>query len=89
MMKIEYKKAKCRVELDWFLRGSVLKGTIESGCTEARTYFQMESDAPPEKIEQLIKNAKRGCFAENMIQAAVPLKSEIELNGNRIEFGLS
>ena len=89
MMKVEYKKAKCRVELDWFLRGSVLKGTIESGCTEARTYFHVESDAPPEKIGQLIKNAKRGCFAENMIQAAVPLKSEIELNGNRIEFGHS
>ena len=89
MMKVEYKKAKCRVELDWFLRGSVLKGTIDSGCTEARSYFQVESDAPPEKIEQLVINAKRGCYAEKMIQAAVPLKSEIELNGNRMEFGYS
>ena len=28
--------------------------------------------------------AKRGCFVENMIQTAVPLKSSITLNGSEI-----
>ncbi len=81
MMKIEVKKASCRVEMDYFLRGSVLRGTVESGCTETRTFFRVESDATPEKIALLIRNAKQGCYAERMIQSAVPLKSEIELNG--------
>lgn len=81
MMKMAVKKASCRVEMDYFLKGSVLKGTVTSGCTEARTYFKVESDAPPEKVALLIRNAKRGCYAENMVRTAVPLKSQIELNG--------
>ncbi len=81
MMKIEVKKASSRVEMDYFLRGSVLRGTVESGCTETRTFFRVESGAPPEKIALLIRNAKQGCYAERMIQSAVPLKSKIKLNG--------
>ena len=29
----------------------------------------------------LIRNAKRGCFAESMIKNSVPLKSFVEING--------
>ena len=85
MMKIPVTKARCRIEYDFFLRGSVLKGTVESGCTETRTIFRVESGAPPEKIALLIRNAKQGCYAERMIQSSVPLKSEIELNGEPLE----
>ncbi len=81
MMKVEIKSASCRVEMDYFLKGSVLKGTVDSGCTETRTFFRVESDAPADKIALLIRNAKQGCYAERMIQSAVPLKSEVELNG--------
>jgi uncharacterized OsmC-like protein len=81
MMKVEIKSASCRVEMDYFLKGSVLKGTVDSGCTETRTFFRVESDAPADKIALLIRNAKQGCYAERMTQSAVPLKSEVELNG--------
>jgi len=81
MKKVPFKRASCRVEMDYFLRGSFLRGTVESGCTEVRTRFEVESKAPPEAIRHVIRMAKKGCFAENMIQAAVPLKSSIRLNG--------
>lgn len=84
MMKIEYKSSQVRVEMDYLLSGSVLAGTVKSECLETRTFFTVESDAPEERVLALIKNAKQGCFAESMIQAAVPLKSEIKLNGKRI-----
>ena len=84
MMKVEIKSASCRVEMDYFLKGSVLKGTVDSGCTETRTFFRVESDAPADKIALLIRNAKQRCYAERMIQSAVPLKSEVELNGARL-----
>jgi len=41
----------------------------------------VESDAPPEKLRHLIKNAKAGCFAEGLIEQKVPLNSTIEVNG--------
>ncbi len=84
MMKIEYKSAKVRVEMDYLLSGSVLKGTVKAECLETRTFFEVESDSPEDHVLALIKNAKQGCFAESMIQAAVPLKSEIKLNGEAI-----
>ncbi len=84
MMKTPFKKASCRVDFDYFLKGSVLKETVESGCTAVRTHFVVESDEPEENVLALIKNAKRGCFAESMVTTAVPLTSTIELNGKAV-----
>lgn len=81
MMKIEFKHASCRVEFDYYLKGSVLKGTVRSGCSGVRTHFKVESEAPDDKVLALIRNAKQGCFAENMIKEAVSVSSSIELNG--------
>jgi len=82
MMKLKFKQASCRVEMDYFLKGSVLKGTVESGCSETRVLFRVDTDEPDrERVDMLIRNAKRGCFAENMIRQSVPVKSTVELNG--------
>ena len=42
-----------------------------------------------ESIREIIRLAKRGCFVENMIQTAVPLKSSIALNGKEITVDLN
>ena len=82
MMKLKFKQASCRVEMDYFLKGSVLQGTVESGCTETRVLFRVDIDEPDrERVDMLIRNAKRGCFAESMIKASVPVKSTVEVNG--------
>ena len=54
MMKLSVGKATVNVDLDYFLKGSVLKNTVDSGCSAARTHFIVNSDEPREKIEQLI-----------------------------------
>ena len=91
MMKVKFKQASCRVEMDYFLKGSVLKGTIESGCAETRVVFRVDTDEPDlERVNLLIRNAKRGCFAENMIRDSVPVKSTVEVNGiNRTIAGVT
>ena len=82
MMKLKFSQASCRVEMDYFLKGSVLQGTVESGCTETRVLFRVDTDEPDEqRVNMLIRNAKRGCFAESMIKASVPVKSTVEVNG--------
>jgi len=82
MMKLKVSQASCRVEMDYFLRGSVLQGTVEAGCTETRVLFRVDTDEPDqERVNRLIRNAKRGCFAESMIKASVPVKSTVEVNG--------
>ena len=87
-MNLRIQSARVRVEMDCFHRGSVLQGTLVGGCNEVRSDFELESDEPEEKLRLLIRNAKRACFAENMVQTAVPLKSSIKLNGKPIDVPL-
>ena len=81
MMKMTVTKASCKVRFRKFLGGSVLKGTVYNRWDGVDTHLSIESDAPPEKLAQLVKNAKNGCFAEGLITQAVPLNSTIEVNG--------
>lgn len=85
MTKTTFEKAACRVEFDYFLKGSVLKGDVNSGCRRVRTHFKVESSDSEEKILNIIRLAKQGCYAEQMVQTAVPLTSTVELNGENLD----
>ena len=81
MRKISISKARVHVEMDYYLSGSVLAGTVSSGVTEVRSEFEVSSDAPEEDIAYVVRLAKQGCFAERLVETAVPIKSTLILNG--------
>ena len=81
MRKMKVTKASCKVRFRKFLGGSVLKGTVYNRWDGVDTHLAIESDAPPEKIAHLLRNAKAGCFAEGLITQQVPLNSTLEVNG--------
>ncbi len=67
--------------MDYYLSGSVLAGTVNSGVTEVRSQFEVSSNEPEEDIVYVIRLAKRGCFAERLVETTVPIKSTLKLNG--------
>ncbi len=69
------------VEMDYYLTGSVLAGTVESGVTRVRSDFEVDSDEAEEDVLYVIRLAKRGCFAERLVQTPVPIQSTLKLNG--------
>ena len=71
----------CERKFRKFLGGSVIKGTVFNRWDGVDTHLAIESDAPPEKIAHLLRNAKAGCFAEGLITQPVPLVSTLEVNG--------
>ena len=81
MRKLTINSARVRVEMDYYLSGSVLAGTVNSGVTEVRSQFDVSSDEPEEDIAYVVRLAKRGCFAERLVETAVPMKSTLTLNG--------
>jgi uncharacterized OsmC-like protein len=85
MTKTRIGKAKVRVVIHWYLQGSVLKGTVDSGCREVQTHLEVDSDDDPEKVRHVVRCAKKGCFAEQMIVRPTPLTSTIRINGAAFE----
>ena len=81
MRKIPIGSAKVHVEMDYYLSGSVLAGTSNSGVTSVRSDFEVTSDASEDEILNVIRLAKRGCFAERLVETAVPVTSTLKLNG--------
>ena len=84
MKGIEIKSADVNVEFDYFLQGSVIKGTVNNSVTEVRSYFEVDSEETAKKVIEVIKLAKQGCFAESLVRNAIPLVSTCLLNGNEI-----
>ena len=84
MRKLSISKARVHVEMDYYLSGSVLAGTVESGVTELRSRFEVSSDEPEEDVAYVIKLAKQGCFAERLVETAVPIRSALILNGKEV-----
>jgi hypothetical protein len=85
MMKLTIKDASVKVRFRKFLGGSVLKGTVYNRWDGVDTHLTLDSDAPPDKLAHLIRNAKAGCFAEGLIEQKVPLNSTITVNGQPFE----
>ena len=85
MTKTKVSKAKVRVLIHWFLTGSVLKGTVDSGGKSVETHLEVESDDDAEKIAHVIRCAKKGCFAEQLVVRPVPLVSTVLLNGKSFQ----
>ena len=86
MMKLKIRKSKCHVEFDFMLSGSVLQGTVKSTWKSVTTQLDIDSDEPMDKIVALVRNAKGGCFAENLVVQQVPLVSSVTLRGETVEF---
>jgi uncharacterized OsmC-like protein len=85
-MRLTIRAARTHVEMDFFQRqlGSVWDGNIQSGCREVRVRLEIESDEPDVKLLALVRNAKRGCFAENLVKQAVPLHGTVLINGREV-----
>ena len=85
MTKTRIAKARVRVLIHWYLKGSVIKGTVESGCKEVETHLEVESDDDAERVRHVVRCAKKGCFAEQMVVKPVPLTGSIRINGQAFE----
>lgn len=81
MMKIEVKKARVHVTMRNKTEGSVLQGTVQATCLGVETKLELESDESAERIQELMRNAERGCFTMQALIAPVVFERTATLNG--------
>jgi hypothetical protein len=85
MLKKTITGASVQVTLDLYTGGSVRAGKITAGATAVRTELTVDSPESKEDIASIIQLAKQGCFAEQMVQNAVPVLSTYVINGESME----
>jgi hypothetical protein len=85
MMKVDVKKARVHVTMRNKTEGSVLQGSVEASCLGFESRLELESDEPPERILQLLRNAEHGCFTLQALQAPVTFERTATLNGQPLE----
>ena len=88
MLRKRVTGASVRVEFDLYLGGSVLAGTVAGGATAVRSHLTIDSPESPDDIARLVRLAKQGCFAEQMIRRAMPLISTYVVNGQETTLGV-
>ena len=84
--KVEFTSVKGYIKLNLTMTGSVLAETIDAGASSVETEFVVESDADPETIRSILRNARRGCWARQMIAKPIQFNDSVTLNGQRFEF---
>ncbi len=85
MMKIGVNHAKVSVRARFRTTGSVLQETIEASTLDFEVKIEVDSDAPPERVAALIRNAEAGCYVMQAIRNPVPVTTTVDLNGEALE----
>jgi organic hydroperoxide reductase OsmC/OhrA len=81
MLKTHIEKAKVAVTARFKNEGSVLRETVQAEGLGIETRCEITSDAPPESVAKVIRNAEAGCYVIQTIRRPTEVKSEYMLNG--------
>lgn len=65
----------------WHVDGSVFRQTRVSTMDRVETRVEIDSDADPDLIAAVLRNAANGCHAEVAIKNPVPIDETLEVNG--------
>ncbi len=83
--KVEIKSVKGYIRLNLTMAGSVLAETIEAGASSIETKFEIESDEASEVIKSVLRNARNGCWARQMVAKRIHFDDTLTLNGESFD----
>ncbi len=58
---------------------------MDAGAEHIDTDFEIESDADPEAVKKVLKVARQGCWARQMVSKPTPFKDTMTLNGQKFD----
>lgn len=85
MMKVDIKSARLVVQSRFRTDGSVLKETIQGSTHGFEVKIEVESDAPPDRVAALVRNAEDGCFVMQAIKNPTEIAHSVTLNGQPLD----
>lgn len=86
MMKVHIGKVRGKGRAYYRTQGSVLRGDRRGWLDKMETSFDIESTDAPEKVAQVVRVAKNGCYARQSLLNPVPIIETVTLNGQELEW---
>lgn len=81
-LNIAIREARMAIRGFWRVEGSVYKQTRVSTMERVETEIEVDSDADPELIAAVLRNAGNGCHAEVAIKNPTPVVETLRVNGD-------
>lgn len=86
-MKTENLRVRLRGK--YFAEGSILRGTRRALADSVVVEVLLDSDEPPERVAQLIKEAEAGCYTIGALRNPTPVDVVAILNGQPFDLEAS
>ena len=67
------------------MKGSARDQSLHGGAKGLETRVEIESDEPPERIQELVRMAEQTCFTLGAWTQAVPTSTTVNLNGDPLD----
>ena len=84
-MKVHIDKAKVFVTAKFKSEGSVLRETVKAVGLGFTMRTELQSQAAPEKVAAVVRNAENGCYVMQTILQPTPVEREFSLNGTAFD----
>jgi len=85
-LDIEIEDAEMDIRMTYDTRGKLLLADISPGCNDLTYIFKIQSPAPPDKVQELLRLIEKGCHTINSLKNPVPVAGKLIHNGQEIAF---
>ena len=86
MLKVHIGKIRAKAKAHYRTEGSVLRGDRRGWLDKLETAFDIESTDPAEKVAQVVRVAKNGCYVRQSLLNPVALAETVMLNGHDLRW---
>ncbi|MDP2601337.1 MAG: OsmC family protein [Deltaproteobacteria bacterium] len=83
-LDIEIEDAEMDIRMTYDSRGKLLLADISPGCNDLTYIFKIQSPAPSEKIQEMLRLIEKGCHTINSLKNPVPVAGKLIHNGHEI-----
>jgi hypothetical protein len=83
-LDIEIEDAEMDIRMTYDTRGKLLLADVSPGCNDLTYIFKIQSPAPSEKVQEMLRLIEQGCHTINSLKNPVPVAGKLIHNGQEI-----
>lgn len=88
-MKIDISNLRVHADARFARSGSILGGNITGGADAIRLEVSLDSDAPADRVREVIRLGEASCFTAGALRQVVPVELAATVNGESMQISVN